>query len=328
VTRSTGSPAESPSGPPRARLRREVVRLVWWGKAHSYLDLANGPESCVLLLGSARSGTTWLGELIDRHHDHRVLFEPFRAGAVHGMEAFDGIRYLPPHAEDARYVEPLRRVLSGQVRNGWVDHTNRARLPRRRLLKEVRVNCLSPWLAARFPQSPLILLVRHPLSVVASRTDLGWRDSVDSFLGDRKLMALLSTGQQQILRDLEGPFDSAVGQWAVETWVPLRHLGASQVRVVLYEDLLRRPRGIGEQVLDWVGQRPDEKFMQVVDRPSRTSRPAGVPSLSRGGPGRFDADERKRARTILEAFGLDSLYDVDEPAPHVRALAHWGHVVL
>ena len=37
---------------------------------------AGDESNTVLLLGSARSGTTWIGEMIDRHHDHRIVFEP------------------------------------------------------------------------------------------------------------------------------------------------------------------------------------------------------------------------------------------------------------
>lgn len=329
VTRASGSPAEAPAGTPRDRLRREGVRLHWWVKAHGYLDRAGGAESCTLLVGSARSGTTWLGEMLDRHHNHRVIFEPFKPGVIGELLPFDTLRYLPPACDDAVFLDPVQRLLTGKFRNGWTDHTNRALLPRRRLVKEVRVNCLAPWLAAHFPRSPIVLMVRHPLAVVASRQQLGWTTALQRFAEDAALRELLSPAQELLLQSPRDLFEAAVTQWALESWIPLQGLREDQVRVVLYEELAIRPREIGDSVLRWVGQQPDHEFEHAVSRPSRTSRPgAGSTSAAEGGPGPFDRRQRDRARRILEAFALDTIYDVESGHPRREALARWGHRVI
>ena len=42
-----------------------------------YLDLAGGPSRSVMILGSQRSGSTLLGEVLGHHDGQRFMFEPF-----------------------------------------------------------------------------------------------------------------------------------------------------------------------------------------------------------------------------------------------------------
>ena len=52
------------------------------GRLH--IDRNADPDACVLLVGSVRSGTTWLQEVINCRNEYRVLFEPFATSKAGG----------------------------------------------------------------------------------------------------------------------------------------------------------------------------------------------------------------------------------------------------
>lgn len=323
IGRRQASPAEAePGASPRDRLRREAVRALWRAKSLAHVDLQRSPEHCVLLLGSARSGTTWLGEVLNRHRDHRVLFEPLRPGTVRRLAPFEGVRYLRPDDRDPARLEAMTALLSGRVRDPWVDHTSLVLLPRRRLLKEIRGNALAPWLASAFPSSPLVLVVRHPLDIAASRARLGWADPLGELLADPLLVAEHLGPQRDLLAGLTDPVVRSVAAWAVETVVPLRLLGPSAC-VVFYERLRDDPAGELPRVLAHVGQDPELPPGDALRRPSRTARAGGAHAGAATSPGAPVVTPRQvdESREVLEAFGLDAVYDVHDPSPDVTAAA-------
>ena len=318
ATRRHGSPAEASSGTPRDRLRRRAVGALWWARSHAYVDLSESPADTVVLLGSARSGTTWVGEVIDRHHDHRLIFEPLRPGAVPAMAAFDRVRYLAPGAAAPAQRLAMQLLLTGRVRNSWADHTNHVVLARRRLVKEIRANCLAPWLAAGFPQCPIVLVVRHPMDVVASRLALGWSDHLDE-LTSGALPETLTPSVDRV-RTWTDPVLRALASWAIETVVPVRGLPAASATITLYEDLRAAPVETFGALLRAIGQSPDAALESAVGRPSRTSRPRTSSATAPGGDLTLTTDQRRIAQELLAELELDTAFDLDDPRPDAAAL--------
>ena len=308
------------------RARQLGVAARWRFKSLAYLDRAPDHRATVLLLGSARSGTTWVGEVIDRHHDHRVVFEPLRADRVPAARVFANGQYLRRDDTDPRYLEPMTRILTGRMRNPWADHLNHVVVARRRLVKEIRANMLAPWLVERFPGMPVVLLIRHPLGVAVSRRELGWSDHLDDALAQPWLVAdHLTPDQDRSLRALTDPFARAVAQAGLETLVPLRMTAPAELLAVTYEGLVSQPRVQAERVLRHVGQQPDPELDAALDRPSHLSRADSA--VRTGGDRaaswmpRVDADDRARAREVLELLGLAGIYSVDDAYPDAAAMS-------
>jgi hypothetical protein len=308
------------------RARSLGVAARWRFKSLAYVDLAPDHRCTVLLLGSARSGTTWVGEVIDRHHDHRVVFEPLRADQVQAARVFANGQYLRRADADPRYLAPMTRILTGRMRNPWADHLNHVVLARRRLVKEIRANMLAPWLVERFPGMPVVLLVRHPLGVAVSRRELGWSDHLDDALGQPLLVQdHLTAEQEQYLRALADPFARAVAQAGLETLVPLRMTTPNELLAVTYEGLVSEPRVQAERVLRHVGQEPDAELDAALDRPSHLSRADSA--VRTGGDraaawmSRVDPGDLTRAADVLELLGLNSVYAVDDAYPDQAAFS-------
>jgi len=131
-----------------------------------FLDLGGGPEDCILLAGSGRSGTTWVGDVLNYENEYRTLFEPFWKRKVPLVAHFRARQYLAPGCTDPAYLEPARRILSGRIRNAFVDSLNTKWIARKRLVKDIRVNLMLGWFHARFPATPIVLLLLIMLPLV------------------------------------------------------------------------------------------------------------------------------------------------------------------
>ena len=154
-----------------------------------YVDLGKGDHrSSVFLAGSGRSGTTWLSEIINHSRGYRYVFEPFNPRVVGPFRHFRTKQYLRPDDRREEYLEPARLALTGGLRDPWTDRFNRRIVARRRLIKDIRANLLLGWMRANFPGMPIIILLRHPCAVVASRLALGWRDNLSETMEQRELV--------------------------------------------------------------------------------------------------------------------------------------------
>jgi hypothetical protein len=63
------------------RLLRPVRRFFW---RHRYRDTNRRRQDSILVAGTARSGTTWLGDILAGANG-RILFEPFHPQKVAAM---------------------------------------------------------------------------------------------------------------------------------------------------------------------------------------------------------------------------------------------------
>ncbi len=298
-------------------MRRELGR---W----SYVDRGGRATDTVLLAGSGRSGTTWLGEIIDRHHDHRVIFEPFKPDAVTLARPFRAGLYLRPGVDDPTYLIPAARIFSGALRSRWADHQNHARLVRRRLVKEVRINNLLPWISDAFPELRLVYLVRHPVAVADSARRTGWRDQpdLDALLDQPALVEDHLAESVDVLSGLRTPWERLIGQWCGENLAPLRMLDPDRACLVFYEELCDRSAPVAEEVLAHLGQRPDGALDEARRRPSRTATPdsavvQGEDLVGGWGPS-VSSEELERAVEIVDACGLGEVWGAS-PYPDVEA---------
>jgi hypothetical protein len=304
---------------------RDVARGAQWElRRWGYVDLGGGVEDTVFIAGSGRSGTTWVEEVVDRHHDHRVLFEPFYPEQVPQVAAMTEGLYLRNDVDDQRYVEPVQRVLEGRLRNRWIDHLNHVRVARRRLVKEIRANCWLGWASRRWPQMPLIFVMRHPLAVVTSGLGMGWSDGLDRVLAQPTLIADHCADHVDYLRGLTDPLERATARWCIENLVPMRTLGPDRATLVLYEDLVAQPEREAKRLLSALGQTSDAALREALARPSHLSA-GGTAAATGGNPvnawrDRLDEAERARGVTVLRRLDFGDIYG-DDPMPD-SAAAH------
>jgi hypothetical protein len=274
-----------------------------------YVDLGKGDHtSSVFLAGSGRSGTTWLSRIITHRRGFRYVFEPFNPREVGPFGHFKTKQYLRPDDQREQFIGPARLALTGLLRHPWTDRFNGRIVARRRLIKDIRANLLLGWMRANFPGMPIILLLRHPCAVVASRLDLGWKDNLSETMEQRELVEDFLLPMEAEIRAAKDDFERHLFLWCIDNYVPLKQLGPQEVHLTFYENLLARPEAELQSLLTFLGEDFDDRVYRHLRRPSPLSRKNAPCPSSEGWRTRVGARQRQRATEILGLFGLDRIY--------------------
>ncbi len=310
-----------------ARWRRSL-RMNWQRRVLSrvyrpWLD-TGGWRGCVVLASSPRSGSTWVFEMLNQSREYRAIFEPFHPSRVPALRAARHREYRRPGERCPELEATFARLFAGELSNRWMDRFNRRWVSARRLVKTVRSNLVLPWLAERFPSMPLVLLLRHPCAVAASRKRLRWGTNVAPLLAQPKLCQDY-LGPHLALMQSADTFEREIYRWAVSQLVPLSLLRRGQALVVFYEDLVRLPEQHSRVLFGYTRTPWPQAALVEARVPSalalrKDSSLGSTQSLSSWRHA-FTSSQLERADRILQRFGLDVLYTTEDDLPKARSLA-------
>jgi len=274
-----------------------------------HVDLGKGGyRDSVFLAGSGRSGTTWLSEIVNHGGGYRYVFEPFNPDKVGAFGHFKTKQYLRPGDGREEFLEPARLALTGALRDPWTDQFNRRIVARRRLIKDIRANLLLAWMRANFPNMPIVLLLRHPCAVVASRLALGWKDNLDETMEQEELVEDFLLPMEEEIRVAGDDFERHLFLWCIDNYVPLKQFERGGIHLTFYENLLVNPERELQSLFDFLGEDLDDNVFDKLRRPSPLSRKdAPAPSVD-GWRDRVGASRLRRTGEILNLFGLDRVY--------------------
>jgi hypothetical protein len=268
----------------------------------------------ILVAGAARSGTTWLADLIASQIPCRILFEPFNPDLVPEYRGFHYFQYMRPGTANPAFYAFAQKVFTGEIRNQWIDRQNERLISRFRLVKEIRANLALKWLHDNFPGVPIIFVVRHPCAVALSRMQLGWATDGD-------IEPFLS--QPALLQDHLGPYldlirGAASGEekhaviWSISNLVPLKQFNSNQLDVVYYENLCTQPEIELPRIFKTIGQQYSGSVIASSNRPSQTARSASAVVT---GTDKIEHWRRKLDRSqidnvlrVVRGFGLGHVY--------------------
>jgi Sulfotransferase family len=296
----------------------------------AFLERNHDRANTLLLVGSGRSGSTWLSEVLVETFSCRLIFEPFRRDMVPLTTNIRWGTYVGPGQADPEVQRVVERILTGRIRSRWTERFNVYRFPKRRLVKEIRTTNLLPYMRSAFPEVPMIYLLRHPVAAAWSSAELGWAPFLSEFVGQDRLMGgPLAPYRDVIARHGDDPdlFHRHVLRWCMENLVPITLLPPGSVHVVLYENLVEDPYGELARLADYLGSFGRGRWAfdpktPTVDRLSRANyRHTPVMSASQRLESWVDDVPRpsvERAVALLEEFGLDRVYGASV-RPYVTA---------
>jgi sulfotransferase family protein len=313
----------------RSRFPREAVhgavRAMRALAAQVHLDLGGDQRDTVFLAGSGRGGTTWIAEIINHDNAYRFIFEPFNALHVPICRAFSNRQYLRTGDARVEFVGPAKAIVSGNVRNGWTDFYNRRLISKRRLIKDIRAGLFLRWLYDLSPGMPIVLVLRHPCAVAASRVRYGWGYDMREFLCQDELVTDYLTPLRDRLAAISDPFEAHVARWCIENMVPLRQFCEGEIHVAFYEAFRSEPRREVSRLFEFLRRPLNDAVFAHVARPSSMAWESAA-GIKQGGS-RTDGwksvvtnAQANRALEILKWFDLDRIYGLD-PAPQVAAEA-------
>lgn len=294
------------------KLSRRAVQLI---ASRIYLNPNPDPQQSILVAGTARSGTTWLGDLITSKIPCRVLFEPFNPDLVPEYRDFQYFQYMRPDEKNPEFHDFSHKVFTGEIRNHWINRQNERIFSKFRLIKEIRANLALKWLHNNFHDVPIILLLRHPCAVVLSRMELGWATDTDikTFLLQPELVEDHLGEYMHVIQKAMTEEEKHAIIWSVSNLVPLRQLEKSELKIVYYEHLCIQPEIEIPALYNYIGLENDSAIFEKVNKPSQTTREG---SAIVTGTDKISNWKKKLTTTqidnilrIVDAFGLSHIYN-------------------
>lgn len=290
---------------------RRVTQLL---TSRVYFNPGTETHRSILVAGTARSGTTWLGDLIASQIPCRIMFEPFHPLLVPEFRTFHYFEYSRPDAENPKLHAFAQRIFKGEIRNRWIDHKNERVFSKYRLIKEIRANLSLKWLHDNFPEVPVIFLMRHPCAVVASRLQLGWatdRD-IEPFLSQLDLIEDHLTPFMSLILNAKTAEEKHAIIWCVSNLVPLRQFKTGKLKVIYYEHLCTQPEIVMPSIISSIGAQYTPPAADAFNKPSQTTRrkSAIVRGADKTSSWRkiLEPPQIKNVLRIVDRFGLDHLY--------------------
>lgn len=277
------------------RLKLAPARLL----AGCYADLGHRIRDTTLVVGTGRSGSTWLAEIVNHRNEYRLVFEPFRGDRVRKARPFKRGHFIEPSEQDHSLAATIDALLAGRVRSWWTDRHNRRRLTTRRIVKEVRITNLLPWIRLRHPGLRIVYIVRDPVAVARSWLELGWGDDLDELLAQEQLLEQFPDSGDVIEAVVtEGePFDRHVLRWCLENAIPLSAHADLDIHLVAYEQLRAHPEREIDRLFAYLGEDSAGADLVVRKRSATADfpRPRAVPVT--------EAQEQQ-AEAVVSSFGI------------------------
>lgn len=261
----------------------------------------------ILVTGSHRSGTTWVGALLASSGETHNIHEPFNPGLyrawcrvpmpawfmhidAHNSDIFEAdaeaiVALRPPTAAMWRRAEGVRQKARVAID---VAEAARARHSGKRPLVKDPIALLSAeWLNREFGVRPVVL-IRHPAAFLSSVLRLGWRFDFSNL-----------SRQEHLLDDLLEPFateieaavsadmdllDNGILQWRVFNHVVAEYRRRHPDWLVLrYEDLAADPVDRARRLYDSLGLAWSVEAARAVSDLSASHNVAEVDSSDKGG---------------------------------------------
>ena len=307
---------------PGAAVHTPWERMLLW---RPVVDLDRSAAKCVFLAGLARSGTTWLAGVINYRNDFRHINEPFNPWRGRNCDAFHYGLYLRPEESGEAYAGPAKRLITGaEGFNYMTHHYNRRVFCSRRMIKEVRANLWLKWLHERFPEMPIVLLLRHPIATVNSRMKRGNTNYFARLFDEPDLIHDHLLPFRDEMERLRGgsDFEQRIFSWCVDHYVPLRQCRPGDLHLAYYEHFSESPESELEALFRYFGVTYGDDVYSFVKRPSPVTRKDAAiktgKSVVAQWQNEISGEDIAKALRILGLFGLDKIYS-DGPMPDPAA---------
>jgi hypothetical protein len=279
-----------------------------------YRDDNRDFRNSIILAGTARSGTTWLADLIASQVPCRLMFEPFHPTLVDVFSQFHYFHYMRPSDHDIDLLLCCKKIVSGDIRNPWIDRQVEYLFPKYRLIKEIRANLFLKWIHDSFPQIPVVLLVRHPCAVVLSRMQLQWATDKDiaSFLRQPKLVEDFLSDKMDVIERAKTDAQKHAVIWSVHHLVPFKQFRDTELNVFFYESLCTQPQVEIPRLFRVINQKYSDSVYEHLPTPSltTTNHSAAVTGSDQISRWQKELPEKqiREVLSVVDAFGLGHIY--------------------
>lgn len=269
----------------------------------------------IIIVGSARSGTSWLCELLAKPYRYRLLFEP-----EHEFNTKEGHllcdRWISDAQEAGKGHNYLKRVFLNRIDNNWIAQLSNRKwkrhlwplIPKRFIIKFVRCNLAANYINKTF-KIPVIHIIRNPFDVIESqqRVRFPWLYDLSRFEKQKKLVTLVKEKYNFNLTNtvLLSDVEKLAVRWCLENIVTLDIYKNrnTNYKVVKFE-ALRNDKQIYMNICKEFNLQTLPDIDAVYENPSSKSHSRG---LKGNKPQKIslNQEELESISAILQTFNLD-----------------------
>jgi len=211
---------------------------------------------------------------------------------------------------------PIHKILTGKLRTWWTDSSNKKIVVTKRLIKDIRINLMLEWINKRYPEIPIVFLIRNPFAVVES-----WNRAKWSYLKPKKrileqknlLEPLLPKNVFYNYEMASSPLENHFYNWSINYYLPLKTFRNNEIFITYYENYLKDPLDEVKNLFSYLNKSFDGKALDTLKEFSRTTRTDSPLKKSEdilmAWKKKYTEEEMNKCMKILSQFGLDTLYD-------------------
>lgn len=276
----------------------------------------------LMITGTPRSGTTWLGELLSNIPKSIMLFEPLNLdeNPKARQYGFNWRTYINSQAEDEKAKEFFINLLNGRDLNYWITRE----VPLIKLFsinyfifKFVRANMLLCWLTNNFPIKKPVLIIRHPCAVISSQLRLKPFHKVKKpYFSDNDNLYRDFPNLYNNLNKYKNFEEILTARWCQENYVPLINNNYSFI-LVSYENLLIDPeKEINKIFNEWKIKIPKEIYKKISLSSTTTFRDiehSNKYKVMSDWKTKLSFSQKKNILNVVKDFGMDFYTDNLEP---------------
>ena len=276
-------------------------------------------KSPILVTGSHRSGTTWVGKMLCASGEAFYVSEPFNVGTLGPRWMPNGFPYwfyYIPLEGRADLKKSLQKVIKlryplfknvlrirslrhcGRMARDWTLSVYGRLCKKRPLVKDPIALFSAEWLASEF-EMKVIVMIRHPAAFASSLKRLNWQFDFTNWLKQDLLMQnLLSHFQSQIqenARNKKDIIDQAILEWNVMYSVVHRYQQAHpDWMFIKHEELAANPLEGFKELYQYCGLTWNERARSTIKAYSNAK---NVKEVSPSDPGTIRRDSKAAIKT-------------------------------
>ena len=298
----------------------------------------------IVIVGTPRSGTTWLMELLGTIPSYTYLFEPLnpRWFPESSKIGFQSKTYLPDSADWTKGEKYLRKAFTGRLFSIGGPYELRLSKPKmilqsllydKLIVKSVRMNRLLPWVAKRFELRNIFYIIRHPCAVVASQLKTGFTGhqpinppyinitpNPKNILSEASKIEGLSHNILDKLKKIEKPEEILAVSWCLDNYVPLSLPKPHPWTMVIYEKLINEGEKEIIRLFNEIGEKDRSiRAIRFLKKPSKLTQKSELnivknedKQLSKWKKS-LSEKQIDRILKIVDDFGLDFYTENIEP---------------
>jgi hypothetical protein len=265
----------------------------------------------VIIVGSGRSGTTWIAETINFNNKYRLVFEPLNGKHVPEWSEYPNRLFINPNNKAHVAEDLIHKTIGGELTNEWINSFSTNLNAEKLIIKCIRMNLFLKWVNNTYPSIPIVFIIRHPLSSILSKVKLAWSADLDAVLNQSEFVEYALKDKKDLFTTYKSDLHSHLLLWCIENAVPLSQFKRGEMKVVFYENMAINPEKNIKELLEYIDEPYDKNILGSINKPSSTDWNGNRINISDDFSKHFDKNFLKDYQEIMKRFKLDRIYGLE-----------------